>query len=183
MHPFIPSRIFLTKGIGVANEQLTSFEMALRDSGISHVNLVTVSSIFPPKCQLISREEGLGELKPGQILYSVLSKNSTNEPYRQMAASVGLAMPKDKNQYGYISEHHSFGETDRKASDYAEDLAATMLATILGVDFDPDDSYDARKEIWKISGEIYRTTCTTETAKGNTRGKWTTVVAAAVLLP
>jgi len=180
---FVPTRIFLTKGVGIANEQLTSFEMSLRNAGISQFNLVNVSSIFPPGCKMVTREQGLKELRPGQIVYVVMSRNATNEPYRQMAASVGLAMPKDKSHYGYISEHHSYGETDQKAGDYAEDLAATMLATILGVDFDPDKSYDERKETWKISGQIYRTMNITETARGNTRGKWTTVVSAAVLLP
>ncbi len=183
MQAFVPSRLFLTKGLGVANEQLTSFEMALRDAGISQFNLVNVSSIFPPRCKLISREAGLKDLRAGQIVFCVLSRNSTNEPYRQIAASTGIAIPNDRDQYGYISEHHSFGENEKKASDHAEDLAATMLATILGVDFDPDKSYDERKEIWRISGQIYRSTSITETARGNTRGKWTTVVAAAVFLP
>lgn len=157
--------------------------MALREAGISQFNLVRVSSIFPPRCKIIHRKDGLDEMKPGQIVFAVISQNETNEPYRQIAASCGLAMPKDKDQYGYISEHHSFGETEKKAGDYAEDLAATMLATIIGVDFDPDDSYDSRKEIWKISGQIYRTTNITETARGNARGKWTTVVTAVVMIP
>lgn len=167
----------------MSSEKLTSFEMSLREAGISQFNLVRVSSIFPPRCRLVSREVGLKELSPGQIVYVVLSENSTNEPYRQIAASVGLAIPKNKNQYGYISEHHSFGQTDQKSGDYAEDLAATMLGTILGMDFDPDASYDAKKELWKISGQFYRTTNTTETARGNVRGKWTSVIAAAVFLP
>lgn len=183
MSAYVPSRVFLTKGVGVANEKLTSFEMALRDAGISQFNLVRVSSIFPPGCKVVKREQGLRELSAGQIVYVVMSDNATNEPGRQIAASVGLALPKNKDQHGYISEHHSFGETDRKTGDYAEDLAATMLATILGVDFNPDDSYDTKKEIWKISGQIVRTTNSTETARGHSKGKWTTVVAAAVLLP
>jgi arginine decarboxylase len=40
--------MFFTKGMGRHREQLTSFELALRDAGIAHVNLVTVSSIFRP---------------------------------------------------------------------------------------------------------------------------------------
>ncbi len=183
MPNIVPSRCFLTKGKGVANEKLTSFEMALREAGISQFNLVRVSSIFPPGCKIVNRAEGLGELDSGQIVYTVLSQNETNEPYRQIAASCGLAIPRNRERYGYISEHHSFGETDKRAGDYAEDLAASMLATILGVDFDPDASYDARKETWKISGQIYRTTAITETARGNARGKWTTVVAAVVFIP
>lgn len=178
----VPGRMFLTRGVGRHREKLTSFEMALRDAGIAQFNLVRVSSIFPPHCKYISRKEGLRLLKPGQIVFCVMSENATNEPHRLIAASVGVSIPKDPNQYGYLSEHHSFGETDTRAGDYAEDLAASMLATILGVEFDPNASYDERKEIWRISGKIVRTRNITQSAIGDNRRLWTTVLACAVLI-
>ncbi|MCM8785337.1 MAG: arginine decarboxylase, pyruvoyl-dependent [Candidatus Omnitrophica bacterium] len=178
----VPKRVFLTKGVGKDKEKLTSFEKALRDAGIAQFNLVSISSIFPPGCKLISKKEGLKLLKPGQILYTVISRNSTNEPHRLITASVGVAIPKDPNQYGYLSEHEGFGETEEKAGDYAEDLAATMLATILGLEFDPESSYDEKKEIWKMSGRIIKTTNITQSAIGDKNGLWTTVVAAAVFI-
>jgi len=178
----VPKKMFLTKGVGRHKDRLTSFEQALRNAGIAHLNLVRVSSIFPPRCKLISREQGLRMLSPGQITYAVFSENATQEPHRLMAASVGVAIPKDPDQYGYLSEYHSFGETEQKAGDYAEDLAASMLATILGVDFDPDASYDTKREIWKISGKIVRTTNVTQSAIGDKRGLWTTVLAGAIFI-
>ncbi|MCM8771722.1 MAG: arginine decarboxylase, pyruvoyl-dependent [Candidatus Omnitrophica bacterium] len=178
----VPRMVFLTKGVGKDKEKLTSFEKALRDAGIAQFNLVSISSIFPPGCKLISKKEGLKLLKPGQILYTVMSRNSTNEPHRLITASVGIAIPKDPNQYGYLSEHIGFGETEEKAGDYAEDLAATMLATILGLEFDPESSYDEKKEIWKMSGRIVKTTNITQSAIGDKNGLWTTVVAAAVFI-
>lgn len=180
---YVPTKMFLTKGVGKHKEKLTSFEMALRNAKIASLNIVSVSSIFPPRCKMISLEAGVKQLLPGQIAYVVMSKNSTNEPNRLIAASVGVAIPAEKNAYGYLSEHHSFGETENKAGEYAEDLAATMLATVLGVDFDPDISWDAKKEIWKISGKIVRTRNTTQSAIGDKNGLWTTVIAASVLLP
>jgi len=179
---FVPHQIFLTKGVGRHREKLTSFEMALRNASIAKYNLVQVSSIFPPGCKVIGKKRGLAKLSPGQIVFSVMSQNATDEPYRQIAASVGLAVPRDHTQYGYLSEHHSFGQKKTHAGDYAEDLAATMLATILGVDFDPDKSYDEKKEIWRISGKIIRTRNVTQTALGSPQGLWTTVVAAAVFV-
>ena len=178
----VPSRMFLTKGVGRHREKLTSFEMALRDAGLAACNLVFVSSIFPPHCKLISKQRGLKELQPGQVVFSVMSENSTNEPHRMLAASIGIAIPKNPNQYGYLSEHHSFGETHNKAGDYAEDLAATMLATALGVDFDPDKSYDEKRELWRISGQIVTTRNLTQSAIGDKNGLWTTVMAGCVLL-
>ena len=180
---YVPRRIFLTKGVGIAKEKLTSFEQALRNADIACFNLVRVSSIFPPHCRIIPRSRGLAELEPGQIVHAVISDCSSNEPYRQMAASVGIAIPKDSAKYGYLSEHHSYGQSARVAGDFAEDLAAQMLATILGLPFDPDSSYDERKELWRISGEIVHTKAITEAAKGCRDGSWTTVLAAAILLP
>ena len=174
--------IFLTKGVGRHREKLTSFEIALRDARIAEFNIVRVSSIFPPGCKVISVQEGLKQLTPGQIVYAVMYDNATNEPHRLVAASVGLAIPANKDQYGYLSEHKSFGETDQRAGDYAEDLAATMLATILGVDFSPDTGYDERKDIWKLSDKIVTTRNVTQSAIGDRDGLWTTVVAAAVFV-
>lgn len=178
----IPSRVFFTKGVGVHKDCLTSFEMALRGAGIAPFNLVTVSSIFPPGCKRISCEEGLKLIKPGQIIYCVMSRNATNEPSRLIAASVGCAVPAETENYGYLSEHHPFGENDQKAGDYAEDLAASMLATTLGIEFDSNTAWDEREQLYKTSGKIIRTTNITQSALGNKDGMWTTVLAAAVFI-
>jgi len=178
----IPSRVFLTKGVGVHREKLQSFELALRSAGIEKFNLVRVSSILPPQCKILSKEAGLNELSPGQIVYCVLSDNCSNEPRRLIAAAIGCAIPAEKNQYGYLSEHHSFGQTDDVAGDYAEDLAASMLATTLGIEYDEDVQYDTRKEIWKMSGKIVRTKSICQSKVIAREGKWTTVLAAAVFV-
>jgi arginine decarboxylase len=179
----IPKKIFLTKGVGKHKEKLASFESALRDAGIAPFNIVRVSSILPPGAKIVSKAKGLQYLSPGEIVFTVISECSTNEPHRLIAASIGVAIPADKNQYGYLSEYHSYGETETKAGDKAEDLAAQMLATTLGVPFDPDTSYDERKELWKISTKIVKTMNITQTAIGDKYGLWTTVIAAAVLIP
>ncbi|MEM2108710.1 MAG: arginine decarboxylase, pyruvoyl-dependent [Candidatus Bathyarchaeia archaeon] len=179
----IPKYFFLTKGVGKHKEQLQSFELALRNAGIHHCNLVNVSSIVPPGCKMIPREQGLKMVQPGEITFVVLARNATNEPHRLVAASIGVAIPSGKNQYGYLSEHHSFGQTDEVAGDYAEDLAATMLATTMGIAFDPETAWDERKKLFKTSGLIIKTTNITQSAAGDKNGLWTTTVAAAVFVP
>lgn len=179
----IPKYFFLTKGVGKHKEQLQSFEIALRNAGIQQCNLVNVSSIVPPDCKLIPKEKGLKMISPGEITFVVLARNSTNEPHRLIAASIGVAIPSGKNNYGYLSEHHSFGQTDETAGDYAEDLAATMLATTMGIPFDPETAWDERKQLFKTSGLIIKTTNITQSATGDKNGLWTTVVAAAVFVP
>jgi arginine decarboxylase len=178
----LPKYVFLTNGSGVHREELASFEAALRDAGIAAFNLVRVSSICPPNCRVISRARGSKTLTPGQIAFVVMSDNATCEPHRLVSASVGIAVPKDTSKYGYLSEYHSFGEREQRAGDYAEDLAAQMLATTLGVQFNADTSYDQRKEIWRISSQIVRTQSITQSAIGHKSGLWTSVVAAAVLV-
>lgn len=180
---FVPRKIFLTRGVGIHRERLSAFEMALRDANIARYNLVNVSSIFPPHCQLVEREEGLAHLTPGQITFAVMSRLDTNEPSRLIGASIGVAIPKDPEQFGYLSEHHEYGQSDKAAGDYAEDLAASMLATILGVPFDPDTAWDEQRAQWEVSGKIVRTLNITQTAVGREDGKWVSVLSAAVLLP
>jgi len=179
----IPKYFFLTKGVGKHKENLSSFELALRDAGIQHCNIVTVSSIIPPGCKLIPKEKGVQMLQPGEITFVVLARNSTDEPHRLIASSVGVAIPSGENQYGYLSEHHSYGQTEEICGDYTEDLAATMLATTMGLSFEPETAWDERKQLFQSSGLIIKTTSVTQSATGDKTGLWTSVVAAAVFLP
>lgn len=178
----VPNKVFFTRGVGVHKEKLQSFELALRHAGIEKCNIVKVSSIFPPHCKIVSRPTGLALLKPGEITFSVLGAISTDEPYRLMTASIGLAIPSNRVHYGYISEHEAYGLSGKEASDYVEDLAATMLATTLGIEFDPNESYDERREIYRMSGKIVESRSITQTAKGDPKGRWTTAIAAAVFI-
>lgn len=180
---FVPTKMFFTKGVGRHKDYLQSFELALRDAGIEKCNIVTVSSIYPPNCKRIPKEDGLKLLEPGAITFCVMARNATNEPNRLVASAIGVAQPADTNLYGYLSEHHPFGETDERAGEYAEDLAATMLASTLGLEFDPNTAWDEREKMFKMSGKIVRTFNVTQSAEGDKKGIWTTVIAVAVLIP
>ena len=179
----IPRYMFLTKGVGKHKECLASFELALRNAGIHRCNLVTVSSIIPPGCKLITKEQGLKMLQSGEITFAVLSKNSVKESQRLITASVGVAIPSNKDSYGYLSEHHSFGQSAETAGNYSEDLAASMLATTMGIPFDSEQDWDEKKQIFQTSGMIIKTSNITQSAKGDENGQWTTVLAAAVFVP
>src|ERR1700722_8424864 len=179
MFPF-PKCVFLTHGVGVHRHALTAFEYALRDADIEQQNLVTVSSILPSHCELITRGAGVATLSPGEITFCVMARSETNEAGRRIAAGIGLARPKDPAHYGYISEHHAFGMTDAEMSDYVEDLAATMLASTLGVEFNPDAAWDERKRVYLMSDLIVDSLSITSFAEGASNRDWTCAVAAAV---
>ena len=182
MNKIVPKKMFFTKGVGYHRNKLQSFELALRDAGIEKCNLVTVSSIFPPDCKIISKKEGLVNLVPGQITFVVLARESTNEPSRLVSAAVGLAYHVDKQQYGYISEHHGFGQNARQAGDFAEDLAATMLASTLGAELDPDKAWDERKQLYIAEKNRFTSRSIAKCAYGHKDGLWTTVIAGTVML-
>jgi len=178
---WVPKKIFFTRGVGVHKHRLRSYELALRDAGVEVCNLVQVSSIMPPSCKIVSRKEGLKQISAGMIAFCVQARLASNEPHRLIAASIGCAIPANRKSYGYLSEHHAYGETEKVAGDYAEDLAAAMLASTLGIEFDEDQSWDERRQIYKISNKIVKTRNITQTAvvKGKSHH---TVVALAVFL-
>ena len=177
----VPTKVFLTKGVGRHKYQLKSFEAALRQAGVAHVNLVQVSSILPPRCKLISKEKGVPHLIPGQIGFCVMARSDTNEHGRLVASAIGIALPKDKKQWGYLSEVHSHGMNNQQAADLAEDLAAGMLGTTLGFEIDPDKAWSEKEQAYKSSGLFIRTTNITQTALGK-EGVWTTTVAMAMFI-
>jgi arginine decarboxylase len=182
LQPLVPARVFFTRGVGKHRNNLQSFEIALRDAGIAQCNLVKVSSILPPGCKIIPSKIGLKEMSPGQITFVVLAEERTNEPNRLICAGIGLAIPAERGRFGYISEHHGFGLKEEKCGDFVEDMAASMLASTLGVEFDPNEDYDKRREIYRMSGQIVNTKHVVQTAEGDKNGQWTTVIAAAVFL-
>ena len=179
---FVPRKIFLTKGVGVHKEKLASFELALRDAGIAALNLITVSSILPPECEFVDKETGVKLLSPGQIVPIVLARSESNKSSTLVSSGVGVAVPRDKEHYGYLSEHHGFHMDDNQMEEYVEDLAAEMLATTYGIKFDPDASWDEKRELWSIDNRIVKTRSVVQTGLVDVEGRWTTTVAAAVLV-
>ena len=183
LYKLVPAKVFFTKGVGTHKEELRSYELALRDAGIEKCNLVHVSSIFPPGCKILPKNEGIKELIPGMITYCVIARCSSNEPRRLIASSVGTAIPADENMYGYMSEHHAYGQTDEFAGDYAEDLAAKMLASTMGFpDFDDSKDWDEIKKVYQVKDKIVKTMNMTQSTIIDSNGNWSTVVSAAVFL-
>ena len=181
-NPLLPKQVFFTRGVGRHKEKLSSFELALRNASIEKFNLVRVSSILPPNCDVVSKEKGLKQLYAGQIVFVVLAEAATNEPNRLLSASIGVAIPNDRSHYGYLSEHHAFGEKEKVSGEYAEDLAATMLASTYGIPFDIDASYNEKKDIFRMDGRIIKTKHFAQSAICGKDGLWTTVISAAVFV-
>jgi len=181
MGALVPTKVFLVRGQGRHKEKLVSFEKALRVMGIAPFNLVRVSSIYPPHCRFITKAAGLKLLKPGQILFVVLSENATDEPGRLITASIGMAVPDDPSQYGYLAEHTDIGKSAKEISLHTEYLAAEMLATKLGEKLKAPARGKPAAAFRMSNGLSLKTRSMTEAATGEA-GSWTTAMAAAVLI-
>ena len=114
----VPKNVFFVKGIGYHKSKLGAFEQALRNAGIEKFNLVNVSSILPPHCIEVSKEEGFKQLRPGQIIFTVLSRVDSNKLNQMISASIGVAKPSNKDQYGYLSEHHMYDAKSEEVRNY-----------------------------------------------------------------
>lgn len=126
---FVPKKIFFTNGTGSHKEPLEAFHFALKDAGIEKYNIVNVSSIIPPFCEVIDTERGLQELKTGQILFCVMARETSNQKDKIIGASISCAFLKNQNVLGYIAEHHSTECTSEKSlSEYTEKLATSLLS-------------------------------------------------------
>jgi arginine decarboxylase len=178
----VPKNVFYVKGTGYHYSKLISLEQALRSAGIEKYNLVKVTSILPPNCIEISKDEGLKKLAPGQIVYAVLSYTSSDKKDQACTTSIGVAKPKNQGEYGYFSEYQAFDELPERVGAFAEKLAAEMLATALGVQFDADVDYDEKQEIYKMNGKIVESKNITESAVVRKDGEWCTALAAAIFI-
>jgi len=178
----VPKKVFFVKGKGFHKIKLAAFEQALRDAGIEKFNLVKVSSILPPYCIEIDKEDGLKQIRPGQVLYSVISRAYSNKFNDLISAAIGVAKPAEKGNYGYLSEHHALNINPQEGGEFAENLAAEMLATTLGILFNPNLNYDEKKEVFRMDGKIVETKNITCSATVKEEDEWATVIAAAIFI-
>jgi len=165
----IPRRVFLTTGQGQHADRIHAFELALRDAGIEQCNLVPVSSVLPPGCRIVDREEGTAALVPGAIMFCVMARDESNCEGSPLSASVCIAVPKDRSRHGYIGEYAGNGRTAEEAEDAARELAQGMLVTSMDIDASRADEVCAAAPAISCIGRAKR-------------GVWNVAVAAAVFL-
>ena len=181
----VPTKVFLTKGVGVHEKQLTSRELAMTDAGVEKVNLIKASSIIPPGCQIVSPDEGKELLHIGQMTFAIMAECSTNEPHKLIAASIGMAKPDDENEYGFFTEieqEEGYGKTEEKASEEVTELAIHNLAMSWRAPFDPKKDFDPKKTLYRIRNKNVRVSHMTQTTFGDKDGRYATVFVAAVFL-
>jgi arginine decarboxylase len=125
----------------------------MRQAGVAECNLVKVSSILPPGTRIISRDEGVGLLRPGNIVFAIIAQAETDEPHQRITPAIAWANPDRRGMPGYIAEVEEdlcHGKTDRTAADEVGEEAITILAEKLRTKVDPKQKWDRRKTSTRI---------------------------------
>ncbi len=105
--------ITIRTGTGAARTPLAAFDAALLDAGVANFNLITLSSVIPPKSRVREVDAPLGG-NHGDRLYCVLSSTSTDQPRQTVWAGLGWAVD-ETTTGGLFVEHH--GATREELAD------------------------------------------------------------------
>ncbi len=137
----IPRRYFVVKGKGLSRASpLMAFDNALRDAGISALNLVPVSSILPPGIE----EEEPHQLPRGAIVFLVMSEKRARGPAR---ISAGISWARG-SPYGYVLEIH-----DEESAYGSEDMLRRMWEEIRSRrEFELEEPRYMVEELWVPEG-------------------------------
>src|SRR4051812_24991069 len=179
----VPTKFFFTKGTGIHEKYMRAFEEALRDAGVHTCNFIKTSSVIPPGCKLISREEGVKLLCPGQITFAIIAESITNEPGQIISAGIGMAQPKDKSQHGFLTEvEEAIGRTAEDVEQDVIEMAIENLITQKNPKFDGEKVYRKGKKNYSIEGQDILVDSIVQSAEGAEKNQYTVVVALAVFI-
>ncbi|MFO7265820.1 MAG: arginine decarboxylase, pyruvoyl-dependent [Limnochordales bacterium] len=93
-----PTKFTLVAGAAEGPTELNAFDNALLAAGIGNLNLVRVSSILPPNCQLVEKLS----IAPGSLTPTAYGAITSDKPGERIAAAVGIGFSEDT--YGVIME-------------------------------------------------------------------------------
>jgi len=113
-----PTQYFLVSGASDGFTPLNAFDGALLRAGIGNTNIVKMSSIVPPRCQLIAPVP----LPPGALVPTAYAALTSDVPGEIISAGVAVALPEDENQNGLIMEY-SAKEERRKIEETVRNMA------------------------------------------------------------
>jgi len=120
---FVAKNYQLVAGTGEAFTTLNAFDRALLAAGVSHFNLVKVSSILPPGCI----PDKVDYLPAGGVLFAAIGAIESSEPGELISAAVAVGIPKDPTRAGVIMEAHLFG-TAQHCEEHVREMARTALS-------------------------------------------------------
>jgi arginine decarboxylase len=103
-----PTQYFLVSGASDGYTPLNAFDGALLQAGIGNTNIIKMSSIVPPHCQLIAPVP----LPPGALVPAAYAAITSDIPGETISAAVALALTEDSDRPGLIMEDSSRGHRE-----------------------------------------------------------------------
>jgi arginine decarboxylase len=103
-----PTQYFLVSGASDGYTPLNAFDGALLQAGIGNTNIIKMSSIVPPHCQLIAPVP----LPPGALVPAAYAAITSDIPGETISAAVALALTEDSDRPGLIMEYSSRGHRE-----------------------------------------------------------------------
>ena len=105
-------------GIGVAKENLSSFDKALIDAGVANYNLVRLSSILPAYCEFKDNID----LKEGSLLPTAYATITSSKEGERIASAIGIGFPDDKSKVGVIMEYSACNATKAECKEVVRSM-------------------------------------------------------------
>lgn len=109
---FVPRYVILVSGSARGNTDLTAFDRALLDAGIADLNLVKVTSIFPPYGKVLELKESFVRIPKGAIIPAVYTSRISADTQGTISSVIGVGVPRDSSSNGVIFEASIDGSKD-----------------------------------------------------------------------
>jgi arginine decarboxylase len=144
---FVPRRVFFTSGVGRHEQERVATQHAMAAAGVPRVNLVKISSVIAPRCQIISRQQGIRLLRSGSIVFAVIAQGMTKEPHQRVTPAIAWSKPEDENETGFIAEveeQNANGLSEKAAEDRVGEEALILQAAHFGVKVNAERAWAGR---------------------------------------
>lgn len=128
--------IHVGSGVGTGPTKLSAFDAALNDAGIANYNLLVLSSVIPPKSDIIIHDGHIEAKMPGEWgdrLHVVMAEMRVDTPNTEAWAGIGWVQDKETGR-GLFVEHEGHSEQAVR-NDITQSLEALMATR--NVDFGP----------------------------------------------
>lgn len=125
--------INISKSVGTGPTKLAAFDSALNSAGVANYNLIRLSSVIPPRTDIVQADKPLDNLPGawGDRLYVVMAEIRVDKPNEQAWAGIGWVQDADTRQ-GLFVEHEGYSEGEVR-SDIEQSLTALMATR--GIDY------------------------------------------------
>jgi len=179
--PIVPKQMFFTKGVGYHRNKLQALNQRFVMPASRSATLLRYRASSRRNVRLSLRPRGSRNSKQGKSPSLFLPRGDSGT--KPSGFCIRRSCTTEKQEAIRLYQRTPwFWPDSQEGFDFAEDLAATMLASTLGIELDPDKDWNERKMVYQVGERQFVSRSTAQTARGHKDSLWTTVIACAVML-